>query len=55
MKRTYKAMAMVTDGEREWNVCIYSGYKTIEEAKEGINRFSKQMSGCVDVIKSWVE
>lgn len=52
MKRTYKAMAMVTDGEREWNVCIYSGYKTIEEANNAINRFCKHG---YNVVKAWVE
>lgn len=52
MKRTYKAMATVTNGEREWDVCIYSGYKTIEEASEGINGFCEHG---YNVVKTWVE
>lgn len=52
MKRTYKAMAKVTDGKREWNVCIYSDYKTIEEANDGIDRFYKHG---YNVVKTWVE
>lgn len=55
MKKYYKAFATVTNNERVWDICIYSMYETIKEANEGINRFSKQMSGCVDVIKAWVE
>lgn len=55
MKKYYKAFATVTNNERVWDICIYSMYETIKEANEGINRFSKQMSGCVDIIKAWVE
>lgn len=55
MKKYYKAFATVTNNEKVWDICIYSMYETIKEANEGINRFSKQMSGCVDVIKAWVE
>ena len=40
MKKEYKAIATVTDGEREWDVVIYSLYKTIEEANDGISRFA---------------
>ncbi len=51
MKKFYKAMATITDGTRKWNICIYSGYKTIEEANNGINKFSEKYN----VVESWVE
>ena len=52
MKKTYKAVATVTDGERQWNVVIYSGYKTVEEANNGISRFA---SHGYNIVKVWVE
>lgn len=52
MKKTYKAIATVTDGGREWNVVIYSGYKTEEEANNGISRFA---SNGYNIVKAWVE
>jgi hypothetical protein len=52
MKKTYKAIATITDGEREWNVVIYSGYKTAEEANNGVERFA---SHGYDIVKAWVE
>ena len=52
MKKTYKATATVTDGERCWNVVIYSGYKTMEDANNGIFRFA---SNGYNIVKAWVE
>ena len=52
MKKTCKAVATVTDGEREWNVVICSGYKTSEEANNGISRFA---SHGYNIVKAWVE
>ena len=52
MKKTYKAVAAVTDGERQWSVVIYSGYKTVEEANNGISRFA---SHGYNIVKVWVE
>ena len=52
MKKTYKAVATVTDGAREWDVVIYSLYKTIEEANDGIYRFA---SHGYNIVKAWVE
>ena len=52
MKKTSKAIGTVTNGEREWNVVIYSGYKTAEEASNGISRFA---SHGYNIIKAWVE
>ena len=52
MKKTYKAIATVANGEREWNVVIYSGYKTAEEANNGISRFA---SHGYNIVKAWVE
>jgi hypothetical protein len=51
MKKTYKAVATVTNGEREWEIVIYSGYKTAEEANEGINRF---LNHGYTVTKTWI-
>ena len=51
MKKTYKAIATVTDGEREWEIVIYRGYKTAEEANEGINRF---LNHGYTVTKTWI-
>ena len=52
MKKTYKAIATVTDGEREWDVVIYSLYKTIEEANDGISRFAAHG---YNIVKAWIE
>ena len=53
MKRKYyKAMATVTDGSREWDVCIYSLYKTEQEAADGISRFA---SHGYNIVKTWIE
>ena len=52
MKNNYKAIATVTDGVREWDVVIYSLYKTIEEANDGIYRFA---SHGYNIVKAWVE
>ena len=52
MKKTYKAVATVTNGEIEWNVVIYSGYKTVEEANNGISHFA---SHGYNIVKAWVE
>lgn len=42
----------MTDGTKEWDVIIYSMYETIEEAEEGIKRFS--FKG-YNVIKAWID
>lgn len=52
MKKYYAAVATVTDGEKEWDIRIYSHYESYDEAVEGIKRF---MSHGYDVIKVWVE
>ena len=52
MRKTYKAIATVTDGAREWDVVIYSLYKTIEEANDGISRFAAHG---YNIVKAWIE
>ena len=52
MKKDYKAIVTVTDGEREWDVVIYSLYKTIEEANDGISRFAAHG---YNIVKAWIE
>ena len=39
MKRYYKAVATITDGVKEWDVVIYSRYRSGEEAEDGVKRF----------------
>ena len=51
-KQSFKAMATLTDGAREWDVTIYSGYETAEEAEAGIARFAAHG---YNVVKTWVE
>lgn len=41
MKKTFTAIAKVTDGKKEWDVTIYTGYKTMTEATEGASRFAE--------------
>ena len=52
MEKTYKAIATLTDGVKEWDVIIYSYYKTIEEAIDGVSRFA---SHGYNIVKVWVE
>ena len=53
MKRKYfKAMATLTDGSKQWNVCIYGQYKSEQEANAGIARFS---SHGYHIVKTWIE
>ena len=52
MKKQYKAIAIVTDGIKEWNVTIYKHYETITDAEEGIKNFKKHG---YNVIKTWIE
>ena len=52
VQKEYKAIATVTDGEREWGVVIYSLYKTIEEANDGISRFAAHG---YNIVKAWIE
>ena len=52
MKKYYKAMATLTDGTKEFNVTIYSMYKTPEEAQKGIENFSKKG---YNILKTWIE
>ena len=37
----YKAIAFLTNGKRDWEVTINSGYKTEAEAHDGIEEFKK--------------
>lgn len=48
----YKAMATLSDGEREWDVTIYSGYESADEAGAGISRFA---SRGYNIVKTWIE
>ena len=42
MKRIhFKAIATINENGKIYEVCIYSLYKTIEEAKTGIENFKK--------------
>lgn len=52
MKKYFKAMATLTDGRREWDVCIYSLYESEAEATEGIARFA---SHGYNIVKTWIE
>ncbi len=52
MKKLFRAMATLTDGSKEWNVCIYSQYKSESEAKDGIARFSTHG---YNIVKTWIE
>ena len=52
MKNEYKATATLTDGEKEWDVIIYSYYNTIEEAIDGVSRFA---SHGYNIVKVWIE
>ena len=36
----YKAIATFTDGTKEWDVIIYSRYKTMRDALDGVKRFT---------------
>ena len=51
-KRYYKAVATITDGARVWDVVIYSGYESMEEAQAGIENFA---SHGYNVLKTWIE
>lgn len=44
-KKFFTAFAIVNNGEREWEVVIYSHYETREEAEDGIKRFAKNYVG----------
>ena len=52
MKKEYKAIATLTDGVKEWDVIIYSYYKTIEKAIDGVSRFA---SHGYNIVKAWIE
>lgn len=52
MKPRYRAMAILTDGWREWVVTIYSGYNSVEEAEAGISRFA---SHGYYIVRTWIE
>lgn len=36
----YRAIATLADGDKRWDVVIYSGYKSMEEALEGARQFA---------------
>ena len=38
----YKATATVTDGIKQWCVIIYSQYKTMQDALDGVKRFTSK-------------
>ena len=40
----YQAVAVVTDGYRDWPVTIYSSYESIDDAAEGAYRFCRNYS-----------
>lgn len=50
--KEYAAKATLTDGEREWDVTIYSHYASYEDALAGIEHFN---SHGYNVVKTWVE
>ena len=52
MEKYYKAIATLTDGGKEWDVIIYSLYKTIEEANDGIASFAAYG---YNIVKVWIE
>ena len=52
MKKEYKAIVTLTDCVKEWDVIIYSYYKTIEEAIDGVSRFA---SHGYNIVKVWIE
>lgn len=51
-KQVFMAMATLTDGVKEWDVTIYSGYETTEEAEAGIVRFAAHG---YNIVKTWIE
>lgn len=49
MKRPqYKAVATLNENGNTFDVVIYSKYKTVEEAQNGINRFSAKGYNILD-------
>lgn len=55
-KKLLTATATVRNAEREWDVVIYSGYKTTEEAQGGIDRFKRNYEGTeITVIKTEIK
>lgn len=51
-KKNYTAKAILKDNGGEWEVIIYSGYKTEEEAQEGIKFFAAHG---YNIVKAWIE
>ena len=45
----YKAIATLKDGTREWDVIIYSQYKTIRDALDGVQRFTSKGYNIVNI------
>lgn len=45
----YKATATLTDGVREWYVIIYSQYKTMQDALDGVQRFTSKNYNVVNI------
>ena len=55
-KKLFTAIATVRNAEREWDVVIYSSYKTVEEAEYGIRRFKRNYAGTeIEVIKTEIK
>lgn len=48
-KTMYKAIATLTDGVREWYVIIYSQYKTMQDALDGVQRFTSKNYNVVNI------
>ena len=48
----YKAVATLSDGDREWDVTIYSQSESEEAAKAGLVRFA---SHGYNIVKSRIE
>lgn len=48
----FKAVATVTDGQKEWNVTIYSHYGSMVEALTGASRFA---SNYIDSVLSVID
>lgn len=55
-KKLFTATATVRNAQREWDVVIYRGYKSVEEAEDGINRFKRNYEGTeITVVKTEIK
>lgn len=54
--KLFTAIATVRNAEREWDVVVYSSYKTVEEAEDGIRRFKRNYDGTeIEVVKTEIK